>query len=816
MKISLNWISDFVKMDSAELSARDPQKLAQKIAEHCFEVEKIIHAGASGRHAFSKVFVAKVLEWKKHPNADRLRIVKLDLGKRVIEPVVCGANNFDVGDFVALALPGAKIPQNVHTGEKAAFVLEKVNIRGVESQGMVCSAFELGLAEMPETNPEILLIDKKSALVGQPLEEHLGGASKQASADDIVLDLALPANRPDLHSHWGIAREFAGILGAKPTTAFTALENKYGKNPQTKSGKNALSIQIKNTNLCSYYFGAKIKVKVGPSPKFIKDRLQAVGLRSINNVVDITNYVMYEMGQPLHAFDARVVSGKIVIRNSAAGERMISLDHKQRVLTPHMLVIADQEKPLAIAGVIGGEHSEISSTTEEIILESANFEPTQIRRTSKALNLRTDASGLWEKGLQPRQAVLGANRALELLKQYAGAEIISTSVAGKIKDQKRSIKFTADKINNILGTEFKLAYIKKMLARVGIKVSGAGTARIPYYRADMENYADLADEIARISGMNNIERKPLAMPRGASISDHSKRIYAVKDKLARFGLNEVQNYSFVSGADIKRFVPADPAAFIKVTNPLSVDQQYMNRYPLIPVLKNINHNAKYFENIELFEISKTYLGFGNEPEVLLVALYDKNSSAELLLAKIKGMVDALFAQYSSKQLLAEERAENVLSLSLDDTELGHVGMVPPQVLLNFDIDRPVAFAKLSLEKIWQFQEKKVYKPYSKFPNKVLDISVVVPKDVFWQDILEVVTDQAGKNLQSVELFEAPYFYPPNHMPKYQRDFAEKGLKNLAFHMVFQAENSTLKDSEILPIYAKIQEGLQAKLKAEIR
>ncbi len=841
MKISLNWISEFVNIDIS-----DPEKLALQVAEHCFEVEKIIRPGDTAAnaqsnqsgYAFSNVFVAKVLSFEKHPNADRLRVVKLDLGGKIIDPVVCGAANFVEGDLVALALPGANIPQNVHTGEKELFVLGKAKIRGIESQGMICSAFELALAEVPETAPVILIFGKDGQAgapkSGTPLEEYLdsqkalengNGKAKPTktltTSKDVVFDLALAANRPDLHSHFGIAREFAGILGVKTSKIFNDLEKKYGTAPKNISAKdksNSLEIDIQDKEHCKYYLGAKIKVKVGPSPAFIKERLESLGMRSINNVVDITNYVMTEIGQPMHAFDASTVTGnKIVVRNAKAGEQITSLDHKKRVLNTEMLLITDSQKALAIAGVIGGENSEIKDNTAEIILESANFEQFSIRKTSKALGLRTDASGLWEKGLHPHQAILGFNRALELLKEHAAAEVLSIGQAGSATQTKpQVIKFSTEQINSILGTDFKADYIKKMLTRVGVKIS-AGNAQIPYYRSDMYNYSDLADEVARISGMNNIVRTaPMIVRNSMAQNNQSARIYSLKEQMALLGFTEVQNYSFVSAQEIKMFGQEGVEKHLKVKNPLSADQEYLKLYPLIGNLKNVSQNAKYSDSFKLFEVSKIYLELLNEPDVLSMVIYDKNISAEALLAKVKGVVDQLISKYTTQTLTAKDRAQGILGLYLNNELVGELGLVSAELKLNFDIPSNTAYAQFNLAKIWQAQQPINFKAYSKFPTKVLDISLVVKEGTLWTDILETVQANAGSNLRDVQLFEAPYLYPNGKQPKFHKELVEKGLKNMAFHLVFQAENDTLKDSEILPIYAKIQEQLKSKLGAEIR
>ena len=539
MNVSLQWLGELVELPPLK-TQKQAEELARQITEHCFEVEKVRASADGAAVKFSGVFTAVVTSVEKHPNADRLRVVSLTVGKKEISPVVCGAWNFDVGDVVALALPGANIPHDIHSSAHESFILGKAKIRGIESQGMVCSGFELGLSPEPETSPEILVLRN-----GTPHGEDFAKFSSQTHG--AVLEVSLPPNRPDLGSHLGTAREVSAALGFKTTPLFHKLiaTPKLPKPP--KKVATPLSVKIEDKAACRTYIGARVKVKVQPSPKAVQDKLASIGLRPISNVVDITNLAMYEIGQPLHAFDAAHVHGGIVVRSAKAGESITTIDHKSRELKPGMLVIADAQAPLAVAGIIGSvTSSEVTDATTEIILESANFDPASIHKTSRALGLRTDGSGFWEKGLKPEQAVAGMVLALEYLrKSLADAEILDISVNGTLATPTKFVPFTTEKINALLGSSYSPAHVKKILTAFGFTVGGStgkSKATLPYFRQDVESYADLAEEVLKVTGMNEMPKSPLAVERHAVAVNAEEPFERVKNYLCNLGFSEVQNY----------------------------------------------------------------------------------------------------------------------------------------------------------------------------------------------------------------------------------------------------------------------------------
>jgi phenylalanyl-tRNA synthetase beta chain len=819
MNVSINWLRELVELPPLKTQSQLDQ-LARQITEHCFEVEKVHAHVAPAPAKFSGVFTALVTSAEKHPNADRLRVVSLRVGDREVAPVVCGAWNFGTGDVVALALPGAAIPHNVHSDAHESFTLGKAKIRGVESQGMVCSGFELGLVPEPEATPEILVLPKGTPH-GKDFAEYLAQNQNQDQNFGAVFEVSLPPNRPDLYSHLGIARELAAALALKPTERFRKLNAAAPKLPKPPKGNTVpLSVTVEDHDACRTYIGMRISVKVRPSPKSIQDKLLAVGLRPINNVVDITNLVMYEIGQPLHAFDASQVHGGIVVRQATARESITTIDHKVRKLEPGMLVIADAQAPLAIAGIMGGTASEVSGATTEIILESANFDPVSIHKTSRSLGLRTDGSGFWEKGLKPEQAVAGAALALEYLTEYAGAQVLDISVNGTLATPAKAVPFTAAQINALLGSSYSPSHVKKVLTAFGFTVSGsAGKSKaiLPYFRQDVLSYADLAEEVLKVTGMNEMPKEPLLLARHAVAVNRDEPLERVKDYLCNLGFSEVQNYSFISEADIQS-VGSDPAGFVKIKNPLSGDQGYLKQDLLVPMLKNVALNEKHSEAFRLFEVGKAYFGYGRERDLAAFVTVNKNSQPELLLAQAKGAVENLIGQYAAGKKVTYHVVTGTPDVTIlaGDLPIGTIRVITPQLRQEFGIRYPAVYAQIEMKALGAVSDPLKYTHINRFPTIELDTSIVVAASISWKQIQDIVDRDSSGLVSDVNVFEAAYLYPPGKMPKFHAELATEGKKNIAFRMVFVAAGKTLSDSEISPIYAKILVRLQDELNAEIR
>ncbi len=795
MKFSYNLLKQFAKINLP------PEKLGSLLTEHAFEVESVMKAGGD----FPGIFAARVLQAQKHPNADRLRIIKLDVGGQIVEPVVCGAFNFEEGDMVALALPGAKIAQNIHSQAHEQFTLERATIRGVQSQGMICAAYELGLSK--EAGEGIMLLDKNTR-PGSPLGQVL-----PAGGNDYVLNIALPANRPDLHSHLGLSREIAAVLNKKNREPIPG-------NQKALTVSKSWKVTVKDRVLCPRYYGIRIKVKVMPSPKFISEILANLGMRPINNVVDITNFVMLELGNPTHAFDAKFVEGRIVVKTAKAEETFFALNHKQYGLYKDTLMIHDNRKPLAIAGIIGGKESEVTDGTREIILEVANFEPAGIRRTSKKIGLSTEGSRMWEKGIHPSLARLALNRCVDLLKKYADAKVVETAKFETPIKNPAVIKFSSAGLNKLLGIELTSNQIVKFLNRYQIKcqrqkAKDQMSATAPWWRTDITTMPDLAEEVLKLYGYNKIQPQSLIINRADGAGSFVGGIYQTKDFFSRLGYTEVQNYNFVSEKDIVNF-GGSPKDHVEIQNPLSEEQRYLKKYPLIPLLKNIRLNQNRFGDFKLFEISKQYFGYENEPWVLLAVRFSKQSAAESLVMELKA--DVLWFLKSLGWEFAEFLPDSKAPwahLKLDATNVGGLGLADPAVLKNFDVEGSVVLAKLELEKLLPLKKDIIFEEINKFPQVERDISIVLDERITWQQIESLVLPTSTL-LKRLFLFEAAHLSSNKDSQAFHQELGKKGQKNLGIRLIFQARDRTLKDQEITGILGQIVLKLKQVLKAEIR
>lgn len=816
MKVSYNLLQKYI-----DLEGKDPYALAPAIAEHCFEAEHIQQIGAV-KISFSGVFAAKVLSVEKHPNADRLVVVSLDLGKQVITPVVCGAHNFEAGDIVCLALPGAHIPQNIHSEEHESFVLGSAKIRGIESQGMICSGFELALRPSPEENPEILVLPAATP-IGVDLKEYYEKQAKETKSD-FMIDFALPANRPDLHSHIGIARELSGMLAIKSTKKLLQANEimaEAPKLPRNNSKEKVLHVDIQ-TPQCLAYVGVRMAIKVGTTPKEILSELQTLGHDGVNNVVDITNYVLAICGQPLHAFDSSAVEdSKIVVRSSHPGEQLKALDGKTYTLPEDSIVIADYSKVLALGGIIGGDQSKVLDTTTEIILEAALFESSAVRRTSKKIGLRTEASGLFEKGSSPEQLAYALQLAIDLLEEHAGGqvmEVFATALPKIVKMQ--DIRFAAENLNGLIGSDFSESQIKKTLEKLNIPVSGSKTlsAVAPWYRKDIEDLAGLADEMLRFSGMNLISKQPLALQRNTLQYNREAEIWSAKESSALLGYSEVQGYSFISAAEIQA-AKRNPAEYIKISNPLSSETEYLRQNLAEGLLKIVGLNAKHSDCFKLFEVGYAYFGYMQEQLLLALAIYKKQFSSERNLAELKGDVQSFLEMLGLQGQVNWQLGEgNAATIFYEKQPVGAVNIVAPNhsMAQRNNIDGEVLLCQLALDILFPLSKKENFTQFSRFPISSLDLSIVVEEDVTWGQIEEIIRKNGGENLRDIQLIDAPYFYTKNTMQQFHKNLLKEGRKNLVFRLVFGAQDHTLKDSEFSENYAKIVERLSTDLKAEIR
>ncbi|MBI2958019.1 MAG: phenylalanine--tRNA ligase subunit beta [Chloroflexi bacterium] len=797
MRVPLSWAKEYVDL------VLPLEGLNEKLTQAGLEVGHVDVIGES----WDNVRIGLVADVRPHPNADRLTLVTVDLGDAK-QIVVCGAPNVQAGQKIAFASVGARLIDG-HTGQAAT--LKPARIRGVVSEGMVCSEKELGLSDSHEG----IFVLPGDAPLGQPLREYLG---------ETILDVEVTPNRPDCLSVLGVAREIAALSGqtVRPPV------------PIYKEGATSAmflaKVRIEAPDLCARYCASVIRgVKIGPSPRWLQRRLEACGMRSINNVVDATNYVMLEFGQPLHAFDLDNISEKqIIVRRAVEGETMISLDGVSRELGPGMLVIADSKRAVAVAGVMGGLNSEVSDSTTSVLLESANFSQASIRRTAGALNMRSEASMRFEKGLPAELAVHALRRATQLIAETAGGE----AAAGYIdafpgEKAEQPIPLRSRDVNRLLGMDVGLETTKKTLESLGFvcrAVSGDGmSVSVPYWRTDVKQSADLVEEIARIIGYDNIPTTMICAPvpayRPAPALVLKEKLRAV---LTACGLQEVITYSLTSIENLRK-VSVDGSlpgpTPVMIANPMSKEYECL-RISLRPrLLATVAANQRYEDRIGLFEIGKVYLRregeLPSEVETLAVMLYGSRHPTSWRVKDVpadffdaKGIVeaaldrlgvDATFVAVADPGMRTGRCARIMAGLA----ELGIMGEVHARVVEAFDANGPIYLAEVDLHRLLSAVSGECrYEPLPRFPSVVRDIALVVDAGVRYLDISDVVKSQPL--VSDVTLFDV-----------YEGDRVEKGKRSIAFRVIYQSDH-TLTDEEVNKVQGKMLEVLSSRFRATLR
>lgn len=795
MKVPLSWLKDFVDIDDIS-----PQVLADKLTNIGFEIEEIKYLGQD----IEKVFTGKITKIEKHPNADKLVVCSLDMGNQNLT-IVTGANNINQGDIVPVATDGAILP----CGKK----IKNSMLRGVASQGMLCSGEELCIDDSVIEGAEVdgILILPTDTPLGQDIKNVLG-------LDDYVLDISVTPNRPDCNSIWGIAREVGAVLGKK----INPPSLKY----QTDTTiQNDIKVNINNYDLCPRYMASYIKeAKIEQSPKWMRDRLRKVGIRAINNYADITNYVLIEIGQPMHAFDNRnLEGGAINVRTAQAGESITALDGKTYSLKPDQLVIADAKKPVAIAGIMGGEYSSIAPDTNEVIFEAAIFARGSVRATSRNLGLSSDSSARFVKGVDYWSCQTGMKRALALVDDLGCGKIVGDIVDIKQQEQKEKvIDVSISKINSLLGIDIPSQQIADILKHLEIdcKIKGDTlTCVIPLFRTDLENHADIAEEIIRYYGYDNIGFSLPITNSNIKIGNNKfyKAVAQTKQTLIGLGLYEVLTYSFISKDWlIKLNLDQDDSRLktINLLNPLSEEYESM-RTTLVPNLLsvaayNLNHKNNEFR---LFELSRVYLSeslplteLPQEPNYLGGVVCNKDDNFFTLKAIVENIMQdfGLSASFkkSDEPFLHPGISADII---INDQKIGFLGSVHPSVLKNYDIEKTVYVFELDYDKIWQHNKSITFKPLSKYQAIERDLAFLVKDDVPAQELIEHIQRSGGSNLESVELFDV-----------YTGSQIEKGYKSMAFSLVFRSHETTLKEQDIAKNIDKIIRGLKYKYNAELR
>ncbi len=805
MKISHSWLKDYIDI------RLKPAELAEGLSMLGLEVGAYENLASK----YSKFVVGEVLERAKHPNADRLTLCKVNVGSETLQ-IVCGAPNVDAGQKVVVGLVGATIPRNQHDPEARPFTLERAHIRGVQSNGMICSEFELALGD----DADGIMVLKKTAKPGTPFAKFLG-------LTDVIYDIEVTANRGDWLSHIGVAREIQLLTGKRASLVPVRI-----KECRT-SVKSVASIRILDRDKCLRYTSRVLRnVKVGPSPQWMQDRLIALGLRPINNIVDVTNYVLLETGQPLHAFDFDKLAGHtIVVECAKEGERFTTLDGKERLLKDQTFMICDGEKRIAIAGVMGGANTEISDATTNVLIESANFEPASIRRTSKYLGLSTDASQRFERGVDIEMTVYSANRATQLIQECASAEALKGVIdVYPRKLKRRVVTLRIQRVNDVLGTYLSKQQIVSFLRRLGLsavkQTKDAVTVQVPTYRYDVEEEIDLIEEVARAYGYDNIETKK------RTTVDFSKplRLTSFEDEIRNYligaGFNEILTYSLQD----KIHGRLGGGVAVEVLNPVSAEASVL-RTSLVPgALTVMQHNRAHGQkDIRMFEIGNVFSLRGDgsretldaylEEQRILIALSGSVVAAQygsehrnVDVFDLKGEVQALltkfcldkyrFISYDSASALIE----SALAVEINGTYAGFLGKVSKSIAQGFDIDDAAFVCELKVaevEKNWG-TEKKV-QPLPRFPSVHRDLGFVVSVGTQHETVARAIREAGGTLLVNLILFDM-----------YVGDQIGAGNKSLAYSLEFQPLDRTLTDREIDAEIARIISHVEVSCSAKLR
>ena len=747
-----------------------------------------------------KIVIGQIEKIERHPDADKLIICQVNIGSETIQ-IVTGAQNIVEGALVPVAMIGAELPGGVR--------IKKGKLRGVESNGMLCSLGELGLTkhDFPYAIEDGIFLIEEDCTVGQDIHEAIG-------LNDTSVEFEITSNRPDCLSVVGLAREAAVTFGKPMNLKAPEFHGSADKL------SDSLSVSVENAALCPRYIAGMVKnVKIGPSPRWMRERLRASGVRPINNLVDITNYVMLEYGQPMHAFDQRYVKdGKIVVRNAKDGETITTLDGQERQLSPEMLIIADAEKPIAVAGVMGGEYSGIMDDTNTVIFESAYFEPVQVRRTAKKLGMRTDASARYEKGLDPDGCPRTLKRAMELVELLGAGEPVAEFIEVDNRTAEPvQIPFDPDWINRFLGTEISREDMVKTLEALEIHVDG-DVCISPSFRIDLERPADIAEEVARIYGYNNIPSTVIRGVAEAQLTPQQQFLRKAEQTMVGLGYYGTLTYSFTSPKCFDRIgLPADSKLrqTITITNPLGEDTSIM-RTTTLPCMLDVlatnykNRNAA----VALYEIGKEYLPTGpdtlpEEPNRLTIGMYGGDADFFAL----KGAVDALLKELRLPKYtyVRPSEVEGVFEeccalhpgrsavILCGETPVGYLGELHPTVQKTYGIGTRTYVAKLLVQEMAAMAETEVtYQPLPKFPAITRDLSLLCDDALPVGKMEEAIAQAAGKLLEEVTLFDV-----------YKGDQIAAGKKSVSFSLRLRSHEGTLTDEQADAAMKRVLKALAA-------
>jgi len=773
MKFSVNWLREFVDLPE------NSEEIADLLTRAGVETENIEIRGAN----VDRVIVAQITASARHPNADRLSVCEVDDGSGKKRQIVCGATNYKVGDKVPLALPGTKLPNGLEIRES--------KLRGVESAGMLCSPIELSLGE----DASGLLILSPDAKVGAQLTDIF--------PPDTILDIEITPNRGDLLSHFGLAREIAALTGKKLKS--TARESKI---PVKKTG-----VTISSARECPFFSARRIdNVSVGPSPQWLRAKIESVGVRSINNIVDISNFVMLELGQPTHAFDADKFKGGVNVRLAHDGEKFLALDGKTYSLKPDNCVVADQERAVGIGGVMGGEETGVTESTKNVLLEAAYFLPASIRRTARELSLPSDASYRFERGVDPEMVLRASQRAAELIQEITGGTPAKEiTVASKLPANPADVSLSYEKCDRVVGIAIKPKTVDEILTHFGLKKTSAAKLmkwKIPSYRRDLQRDVDLIEEVVRAYGANKIPGVERGRYSPSSAADHAHDLETVwRSRLAAAGLNEVRTSKLLPR---ERFVFSEGA--IELRNPLSEDAVALRPSilaGLLPVLdRNIRAGA---ERIAIFEIGRTFIPPSGKEErhlglllwgnVASTADWRSQTNRRLDLFDLKGALECVVPSLSFRSGRFPGLALPV-DIYSGDRMIGFGGQLSST---KSSAPGPVLVAEVHADLLLVADEMaKKFRELDRYPLITRDIAMIVPEEIPHEKILRVIKDPKEPLLESVELFDL---------------FTEEmgsAQKSLAYRLTYRDRSRTLTNEEVTAAHAKIRERLRRDLGAELR
>ncbi len=798
MLISLNWLKQYIDLDGIEIN--EMENALTMIGQ---EVEKIDIVGGN----LDKVVVAHLEEVKKHPNADSLTLCKVNNGKEILQ-IVCGATNHKTGDKVALAQVGARLKED--------FTIKKGKIRGEESNGMLCSEDELGIG----SDKDGIIILPEDAPVGVPFKDYLG-------INDTVFELEITPNRPDCLSHIGIARELSAYYGKELKYPETEIKSEISE----KTSDN-VKVSIEDSNLSRRYVTRILKnVTVKESPKWLKERIEAVGLRSINNIVDVSNFILMEMNHPNHVFDLDKIEGnEIKVKSAVKGDKLVTLDEQERELEDGDIVICDSKKILALGGVMGGLDSEVTDNTKNILLEVAQFNPQNVRKTSRRLTLSSDSSYRFERGIDVEDSIKVINRLANLIQEVAGGEILNGYVdVYPVPHENKVAELNFERLNRFVGKVIPREKVIEILRNLEIDVKDNGetlTLTAPSYRGDLELEQDYFEEVIRMYGFDNIENiLPRVDINKNSTLDTTKLTDRVKTICASVGLKEVINYSFIPKDALQKlkFTGVSEDKLIDISNPITEDFVTMRPTLLYSLIKNAKDNMnRNVSNIRFFEVSRTFekaeelakedikvgiiLAGENDktlwnPKPVHYDFYDLKGIVEEIFSKLK------FQSFSIKRSVQTEfhpgRSADVF---VGKEYIGSFGEIHPDVLENFGLDKKtVLVAEFNIELIKKYINKPfVYQGIVKYPAVPRDLALVMNENILVGDVLKTI-EKIDKKVEKVELFDI-----------YQGIGVEPGKKSVAISILLRDDSKTLEEKEINDIIDKILAKMKKDYMAELR